>query len=75
MTLPNQSLILDLLEWVDLRPRTYTEALAAWRTSCPRLTIWEDANDAGFLLRHGRDSIEVSQEGRQFLETCRGGRP
>jgi hypothetical protein len=29
MTLPNQSLILDLLEWIDLRPRTYAGAFAA----------------------------------------------
>ena len=37
---PVDPLILDLLEWVAARPRTYTEVMDAWRTSCPRLTIW-----------------------------------
>ena len=69
--MPNQSLILDLIEWVDLRPRTYAETLAAWRTSCPRLTIWEDANDAGFLMRKGPDSVRVTDKGRRFLSEHR----
>ena len=43
------SLILDLLEWVQARPHTYEETLEAWRTSCPRLTVWEDATDRGLL--------------------------
>jgi hypothetical protein len=44
-------LILDLLEWIAARPRTYAEVMDAWRTSCTRLTSWEDANDRGFLAR------------------------
>ena len=39
------TLILDLLEWMGPNPRPYSEVLAAWRTSCPRLSVWEDAND------------------------------
>jgi hypothetical protein len=42
-------LILDLVEWVDRRPRPYAEAIEAWRTSCPRLTVWEDAMDGGWI--------------------------
>jgi hypothetical protein len=34
---------LELLAWVAERPRTYAEAMEAWRTHCPRLTVWEDA--------------------------------
>jgi hypothetical protein len=45
------SLILDLLEWLGPEPRPYTDALEAWRTSCPRLPVWEDANDRGFVAR------------------------
>src|SRR5215203_3795036 len=38
------SLVLDLLEWIDGEPRPYVEVLEAWRTSCPRLPVWEEAN-------------------------------
>ena len=43
-------LTVQFLAWVDLAPRTYAEAMAAWRTSCPRLPVWEDALD-GDLVR------------------------
>jgi len=42
-------LILDLLEWLSARERSYEETMDAWRTSCPRLTVSEDANDRGFV--------------------------
>jgi hypothetical protein len=45
-----ENLILDLIEWLARKDRTYQETLDAWRTSCPRLTVWEDANERGFLL-------------------------
>lgn len=45
----NEPLVLDLVEWVAARPRTYAEVMDAWRTSCPRLTVWEDAVDAGLV--------------------------
>ena len=38
-------LILDLLEWLGRDPRPYAEVLDAWRTSCPRLPVWEAAVD------------------------------
>ena len=41
-------LILDFLEWVAARPRPYAEVMDAWRTSCPRLTVWEDADMANY---------------------------
>ena len=48
-------LILDLLEWIGREPRSYADVIDAWRTSCPRLTVWEDAMDRGFAVReHGR---------------------
>ena len=43
------SLTLQLLAWVADRPRTYGETMEAWRTTCPRLTIWEDAVSDGLL--------------------------
>jgi hypothetical protein len=62
----NESLVLDLLEWIGASGRSYEDVMAAWRTSCPRLTIWEDAVDAGFLaVRAGK--VSVTKAGRNFL--------
>lgn len=65
------ALILDLLEWVGPTPRSYDEVMAVWRTSCPRLPVWEDANDRGFIVRHrepGRGQlISVSPAGAEHL--------
>jgi hypothetical protein len=33
----------QFLAWAAERPRTYAEAMEAWRSTCPRLSIWEDA--------------------------------
>jgi len=43
------ALTLELLTWVAARPRTYDEAMNAWRTSCPRMPIWEDATSDGLV--------------------------
>jgi len=51
MTSTTEPLILDLVEWVAKSTRTYADLMDAWRTSCPRLTIWEDAVDRGFVRR------------------------
>jgi hypothetical protein len=44
-------LVLDLVEWVDKEPRLYSEAIEIWRTSCPRLAVWEDAFERGYVTR------------------------
>jgi hypothetical protein len=44
-------LVLDFVEWIAREPRLYSEVIATWRTSCPRLTIWEDADDLGYVTR------------------------
>lgn len=44
-------LVFDLLEWLAISPRPYVEVMDVWRTSCPRLTIWEDAVDLGYVVR------------------------
>lgn len=48
MSTPLDSLILDLVESV-LAPRPYAEVIEAWRTSCPRLTVWEEATERGLV--------------------------
>ena len=64
-------LILDLLEWIGRESRTYADVIDAWRTSCPRLTVWEDAMDRGFAVREhtrGREvMIALTAAGRAFL--------
>jgi hypothetical protein len=44
-----EALIFDLLEWLANGDRTYEDVMDAWRTSCPKLTIWEDATDRGLV--------------------------
>jgi hypothetical protein len=44
-----EALIIDLLEWLAKRERNYEEVMDAWRTSCPKLPVWEDANDRGLV--------------------------
>lgn len=73
-------LVLDLVEWVALEPRPYADVLDRWRTSCPRLTVWEDALDRGFVQRvpaQGAQSgaqVIVTAAGEEFLrDSGRGG--
>jgi hypothetical protein len=71
--MPTKTLTLQLLAWVADRPRTYAETMEAWRTTCPRLTIWEDAVSDGLLLveRSGamRDArVLVTDAGCAFVE-------
>lgn len=51
MTDPKEPLILDLVQWVADAPKAYADVMDAWRTSCPRLTVWEDAVDRGLVSR------------------------
>ena len=68
---PVESLILDLLEWIGPQARSYREVIDAWRTSCPRLPVWEEANNRGFIEHHRGPSMEemisVSALGAKFL--------
>ena len=68
MNPPMNALTIQLLEWISNHPRTYTEALDAWRTSCPRLSIWEDACIAGLIdCEPGSRIVSVSRKGRVAL--------
>jgi hypothetical protein len=68
-------LILDLLEWLGTSPRPYAEVLETWRTSCPRLPVWEEANERGFIVRHrapGRATqVAISAKGTAHLRSSR----
>ncbi len=72
-------LVLDLLEWLGPTSRPYAEVMEAWRTSCPRLPVWEEANDRGFLERHHQPGsgavVVVSTRGQQYLRQRRPDSP
>ena len=66
-----EALIRDLLEWLMLRDRTYEEVMDAWRTSCPRLPVWEDANDRGLVAReevNGNYVVRVTSLGLALVD-------
>ena len=68
------TLILDLLEWLAGAARSYEEVMSAWRTSCPRLPVWEDAIDGGLVAtEHVNECliVRVTPQGRAFLEERR----
>ena len=64
-------LVLDLVEWIAREPRLYSEVIEAWRTSCPRLTVWEDAVDRGLVTRQpGAGAgvrVVITPGGEKFL--------
>ncbi|MGF1630169.1 MAG: hypothetical protein ACFCUT_11925 [Kiloniellaceae bacterium] len=68
----HEPLILDLVEWVARQPRSYSQVMEAWRTSCPRLPVWEDAVDRGLVERRadasGDPLIAVTAAGLDYLE-------
>jgi D-3-phosphoglycerate dehydrogenase len=73
---PVQALIVDLLEWIGPSGRPYAEVMEAWRTSCPKLPVWEEANAHGYVsLRHdpGQPSrVVLTVAGRDRLVASRG---
>jgi len=69
-----ENLILDLLEWVGRKERTYQETMEAWRTSCPRLPVWEEANDRGLVEAasvNGRSLVRVTPAGLALVQAER----
>ncbi|HET6198474.1 MAG TPA: hypothetical protein VFE12_22105 [Acetobacteraceae bacterium] len=64
------ALLGDMLAWLDRDARPYAEVMDAWRTSCPRLPVWEDAIERGFV-EHARidgvASVRITPAGRAFL--------
>jgi hypothetical protein len=74
--LENRALVLDFVEWVAKEPRPYGEVMEAWRTSCPRLPVWEDAVEHGFVVSARQNGsaeiVSVTDAGRAFLRSERG---
>jgi hypothetical protein len=76
---PSALLLLQFLAWVADRPRCYAETIAAWRTSCPRLPIWEDATEGGLVAlepaarrsTQGEARVVLTATGRGMLAAVR----
>jgi hypothetical protein len=73
-TLPAEMLVVQLLEWVAARPRCYADVMEAWRTSCPRLPVWEAAVDGGLVrieslpgVAMGDSAVVLTARGRDSL--------
>lgn len=74
MTDPLEPLVCDLVEWVGKR-RPYAEVMEAWKTSCPRLPVWEDATSRGLLActrdESGVEWVQVTPAGADLLRSRR----
>ena len=73
---PISLLMVQFLTWVADRPRTYAEAMDAWRSSCPRLTVWEDAIADDLIHVHGdgtlrQAEVTLTARGRAALDASR----
>jgi hypothetical protein len=72
-----EALIVDLLDWLAKRDRSYEEVMDAWRTSCPKLPVWEDANDRGLVTTenvNGRCVVRITSSGHALLAQREGRR-
>ena len=70
-----EPLLVDLVEWVAKEERPYLEVMDAWRTSCPRLPVWEEANARGLVTRVRSDNgtwlVHATAAGRDFVARAR----
>ena len=74
-----EALLIDLLDWLASGARPYVDVMDAWRTSCPRLPVWEEANSRGFVTMmrtsdHGM-TVAATAAGLLHLERHRSRRP
>ncbi|HTT10722.1 MAG TPA: 3-phosphoglycerate dehydrogenase [Burkholderiaceae bacterium] len=65
---PVDALVLELLEWIGSGTRPYLEVMEAWRTSCPRLPVWEEANLRGLV-----ETEHAPGQERHVRLTAKGG--
>ena len=69
-----EPLLVDLIDWIAREEPTYRDVMDAWRTSCPRLPVWEEANTRGLVTRirgsDGEAIIRVTESGRAFLQAA-----
>lgn len=71
MSAPTSLIMVQFLAWIAECPRSYAETMEAWRTSCPRLSVWEDATSDGLVRRRpgpgGCTLVRLTARGRSAL--------
>ncbi|MGY9057228.1 MAG: hypothetical protein ACKVGZ_16800 [Alphaproteobacteria bacterium] len=67
MSPETEALVIDLVEWVAKQPRDYTDVMDAWRTSCPRLPVWEESCDRRYVERV-RGQVRATDDGLAMLK-------
>jgi hypothetical protein len=83
---PADALTDQFLAWIADGVRSYGEVMEAWRTSCPRLSIWEDSLGDGLVRIENRTGgrreearVTITDRGRARLaaktETEAGTKP
>jgi hypothetical protein len=68
-------IMIQFLEWVAARPRNREDVMDAWKSSCPRFPVWEDARAEGLVRQCGGENgerrVELTDRGRAVLDGCR----
>jgi len=67
-------LMIQFLSWVADRPRTYAQTMEAWRTTCPRLSVWEDAVVEDLVRIEGElRAVSLTPRGQAVLKKVEAG--
>ena len=66
-------IMIQFLAWVADRPRNYAQTMEAWRSSCPRLSVWEDAIIEGLVRieSNANRTVRLTKRGSAMLEQTR----
>ena len=72
---PVRYLTLQFLDWIATKPRCYQDVMDAWRTSCPRLPVWEEAVSKGLVTRESgptlaQSMVSITKAGRAALQAA-----
>ncbi|MBP0465762.1 hypothetical protein J5Y09_17675 [Roseomonas sp. PWR1] len=63
-------LLPQFLAWVAARPRSYDQAMEAWRSNCPCMSIWEDSLAEGLVRVDAAGMVALTEAGRRRLAAC-----
>jgi hypothetical protein len=69
-----ETLLLYMMEWLEANERSYEEVMETWHTTCPRLPVWEEANNRGLVSRElvqGREVVRLTSSGKAVLRKRR----
>jgi hypothetical protein len=60
-------LLREFLDWVGARPRSYDDTVEAWRGSCPRHPVLDDAFTARLIASVGK-TVVLTSRGEAILQ-------